>query len=183
MAISVAGCQQENEPLQTPTPLPEQQPQQDPNTYSNSKYGFSFGICKGEDIEVVENYHGTLVALLGAYLKDFEHRVGIGVIATEVSANTILEDILEESMKEAENTQANFAITEEDTTTIAGVSAKLITFTYTMLISDIEYTFKDVLAIFMKDNTIYAIKYNVPEQLHDQYLDCFNLVLSTFKLH
>ena len=183
MTILLGGCQQENKPSQAPASLPAQETKKNPNIYSNSKYGFSFSLCKKTDFEVAENYGGTVVSLLGPYLKDFKQRVAISVIADKVPQNTKLEDRLTESMKTAESNLTNFAITSESDTTIGGVPAKLNSFTYTMNIAELDYTFKDILAVCIKNDTLYAIKYDVPAQLHDQSVDCFNLVLSTFKFY
>ena len=36
------------------------------------------------------------------------------------------------------------------------------------------------MAFFVKENVVYAISYGATSELYDDYLDCFELVLSTF---
>jgi hypothetical protein len=178
MAMLLPGCQQENKPAPVP---PKSGTKGRPTAYSNSKYGFSFSICNSRDFEFKENYVGAIATLLGPLLKDLKHQIVITVIIIKVPNNTKLEDYLQAGKKAGENTLANFAITDESDTVIGGIPAKLQSINYTLNIDNEDLAFKDILAVFMKDNNIYAIKYEVPAEFHDQYVDCFNLILSTFR--
>jgi len=40
---------------------------------------------------------------------------------------------------------------------------------------------KDIGAIFIKDNVGYIITYDVPAKMHDEYKDCFELVIDSFE--
>lgn len=182
MAMLLAGCQQgRTSPVASPSKPTTIETQGNSKTYSNYQYGFSFSTCNNKDFEVSENYQGAVFALLGPFLRDMKHQMGIFMIIDKLSKNTKLEDYLQAHKKEGERTLANFAITNESAITIGGVPAKLISFTFTLNIEDEEYAYKDLLAVFVKGNNIYAIKYDVPAEFHDQYIDCFNLILPSFK--
>lgn len=183
VAALLPGCQQENNPPQAPSASTPPVAKGRPTSYSNSKYGFSFGICNSREFEFKENYFDTTVSMLGPLLKDLKHQIVIVLIIKKVANNTKLEDYLLASRKAGESTLANFSVTDEIDTTIGGIPAKLQTINYSLNIENEDWTFKDTLAVFMKDNNIYAIKYEVPAEFHDQYVDCFNLILSTFRFN
>jgi hypothetical protein len=66
---------------------------------------------------------------------------------------------------------------EEYDTSIGGVPASIMEYT-------IPYNntyLQNIFAIFVKDDIGYIIHYEAPAEFHDQYLDAFNLVISTFK--
>jgi hypothetical protein len=180
LVILLTGCQQESVPSQ-PSKLPTVEIQGNAKVYINSKFNFSFNLCNNNDFELTENYKGTTVALLGPLLKDLKHQIGIFVAPGKLSNNTKLEDYLKNLMKDAGNSLAKFAITNESTVTISGISAKLISFTYTVPIEDEEWLFKTTLVVFNKDNLVYIIKYEAPDEFYEQYADCFNLLISTLK--
>ncbi len=150
--------------------------------YSNSKYGFSFSICNNPDFEFSENYGKAIAAQIGPLLADFKHRIGIYVMAYKVSKNTSIDDYLKAGIKEAEKTLTDFATISEKNTTVADVPAKLSLYTYTINMNDENYRFKNTLVAFIKNDTVYALRYDTPEEFYDQYVECFNLLLSTFKL-
>jgi len=177
IATSLVGCQQGTTSPKSPSSSITTVG--DTKVYSNSIYGFSFTACNNPDFELMEKEN--MIALEGPLLSDFKHKIGIYVIADKVPRNTKLDDYLKAGRKEAESTLANFAITSEKNTTVAGVQAKLSLYTYTLTLSELDYTFKNTLVAFMKDNTVYAIKYDTPEEFYNQYVECFNLVVSTFK--
>jgi hypothetical protein len=181
MASTLPGCQQETTPPSTPNTQSSISIQGNAKIYTNYKYGFSFSICDNTEFEVKENYKGTNFALLGPFLADQEQHIGVYVIISKLPKNSKFEDILESSRKESEEKLENFAITSEDTVTIDGIEAQRRSYTYTMTIGDMDYTFKNTLVIFMKDNNVYIIKYEVPEEYYTTFLDCFELLISTFK--
>lgn len=179
ITISLAGCQQGTNSPPSPEPSSPITTQGNTKVYSNSTYGFSFTICNNPDFELIEK--GSTVALLGPYLADMKYRIGIFVIADKVPKNTKLDDYLKAGRKEAESTVANFAITSESTRTVAGIQAKSSQYTYTLPLGEEDFTFKNTLVAFIKNDTVYALKYDTPEEFYDQYVECFNLLLSTFK--
>jgi len=171
----LAACQQPS------VPPPSISTQGNARVYTNFKYGFSFTICDNKEFEVVQNYGGTLVALRGPLLADLKTQISIYMIAKEVPKNTKLEDFLAADRKESEKTLSNFALLSEGTTTIGNIQARRTSFTYTATLSEQDYTFKNTLVVFMKDNVIYAMKYETPDESYDEFVDCFNVLISTFK--
>lgn len=174
----LSGCQQE-----TPSPNPPASITTEGNTrvYTNYKYGFSFTICNNQEFEAVENLGGVAIALLGPTLGDMKSRIGVYVIANKAPKNIKLEEYVRDSRKNAEKTLANFAVEKESTITIGGVEAQQTLYTYTTTLGEHDYTFKNALIVFIKENAAYAIKYETPDEFHDEYSDCFDLLISTFK--
>ena len=181
LAVFLAGCQQK-----TTSPPPPNSPssvttQGGVKVYSNATYGFSFTICNSKDFELQEKYRGTTVALAGPLLADFKHQIAVSVVTNKVPKNTKLEDYITAARKEAERTLKDFAITDERPTTISGIQAKLTSYTYTTTINEEDIIFKNTHVTFIQDNTLYAVGYESSEEFYDQYVECFNIVLSTFK--
>lgn len=177
LTVFLIGCQPVPEP-KPPTVIP---PSTDKGIYSNSRYGFSFNTCSKE-FEVKENYQGYAVAILGPLLgKELKHQIGIFVYVAKDSGNTKLEDFLASHKKAGETTLTDFAISRENDTEITGITAKLLEFSYSLDIDDEKWVFQDVMISFKKDSYIYAIKYDVPAEFHQQYRDCFDRIISTLK--
>jgi hypothetical protein len=174
----LAGCQHE-----TPSPNPPASITTEGNTrvYTNYQYGFTFTICNSQEFEAVENLGGAAIALLGPTLGDMKSRIGVYVIANKAPKNIKLEDYVRDSRKNAEKILANFTIEKESTTTIGGIEAQQTLYTYTATIGEHDYTFRNALIVFIKDNNAYAIKYETPDEFYDEYSDCFDLLISTFK--
>ena len=180
ITISLVACQ----PATTSPQPPPYSITAEGNTkvYSNYKYGFSFSICNNPDFEFAENYGKAVAAQIGPLLADLKHRIGIYVMVDKVPKNTNLDDYLKAGMKEAENTLTDFAIISEKNTTVSDLQAKLSLYTYTINMNDEDFKFKNTLVAFIKNDTVYGLKYDTPEEFYDQYVECFNLLLSTFKL-
>jgi hypothetical protein len=176
------GCQQASCQKENPKPPPPEIIK-DGNTrvYKNYEYGFSFTICNDQEFEVVENMGRIPIALLGPTLGDFKTRIGVFMIANKAPKNFKLEDYAKESKNNAAKTLANFAIEKETTLTIGGIEAQQTLYTYTTTLGDHNYTFRNALILFLKGDNSYAIKYETPDEFYDQYSDCFDLLLATFK--
>jgi hypothetical protein len=181
LSLILAGCQQSPTPTQKPAPKSPVTMQGNVKVYTNFKYNFTFNICNNKDFEIEENYRGSVVTLAGPFLKDLKQQIGVSITVENLPQNTSFEDYLENNIKAAESTLSKFAITNETTTTISGIKAKQNSYTYTATLDDMEYVFDSILVAFMKDNKIYAIQYDVPDDFHKQYADCFNLLVSSFK--
>jgi hypothetical protein len=181
LLVVLTGCQQQTPSTKTPPATPQIETKDGVKTYINTKYNFTFNVCNNREFEVEENYGGTTVALLGPRLNDFKRRICVTVTVIGLSANSSLEEYLKSSLKEAEKSLTKFAVTDETTIQVSDITAKQSSFTYTATIGDQEYIFQDKLIVFMKDNKIYAIKYDVPEEFYNEYSECFNSLVSTFK--
>lgn len=180
MISLLTGCKQE-----TPSPNPPStiSTQGDTKIYSNYKYKFSFSICNNKEIEVAENYKGTIVALRGPMLADLKQEIAVFVIVNKLAKGTKFEDYLKASRKEAEKILPKFAVLSEKMVQIGGIQAQSTLYTYTANLNEQDYTFKNTLLVFMKDDTVYAIKYETPEEFYDEYADCFNLLVTSFKFN
>jgi hypothetical protein len=181
LIIFLVGCQQPTPITKTKPKTPIIETKDGVKTYLNSLNNFTFVVCNNKEFEVEENSTGTNVALLGPRLNDLKRRISVTVVVGTLPTNTSFEDYLKNNVKEAEKNLAKFAVIDETTTTISSIAAKKSSFTYFETIGDQDYVFKDVLIVFMKDQKVYAIKYDVPEDFYNEYADCFNTLVSTFK--
>jgi len=177
--VFLTGCKQQN-PVTKPTP-PQIETKDGVKTYINPKHNYSFTVCNNEEFEIEESSEKNNVALLGPRLNDFKRRINISVVVGVLPPNISFENYLKNTTKEAEKNLAKFAVTDESNITVDGITANKTSFTYFEHIGDQDYTFKNILIIFMKGNVVYAIKYDVPEDFHDENVDCFNTLVSTFK--
>jgi hypothetical protein len=178
VTFMLTGCQNPS-PSQPSKPIIEKQG--NTQIYSNTKFNFTFNLCNSNDFYLTENFLGATVALRGPLLKDLKHEILISVTVTKLSGTTNLEDLLKNSVTNAQKNLKNFALTSTTSTLIGGIQAKLQSYTYTNTIGDEEWAFNDLLAVFVKDSLLYAIKYEVPDEFHKEYLDCFTSLTSTFK--
>ena len=96
---------------------------------------------------------------------------------------TTLEGYLKMQQTSAGAKLTNFAIVDETDITIAGIPGKLSQSTFTVVTDDGEINFKTALAVFIKNDTVYAIQYQNDAGLYDENVDCFNTVLSTFRFN
>jgi hypothetical protein len=180
-SLVLAGCQKAPTPAPSPTPKSPVTTQGNIKIYTNYKYNFTFNMCNNQDFDIEENYRGTVATLAGPFLKDLKQRIGVFITVENLPKNTSFEDYLKSNVKAAESTLSKFAITNETNTTISGIKAKQSSYTYTATLDDMEYVFDSILVVFMKDNKVYGITYDVPDDFHKQYADCFNLLISSFK--
>ena len=178
--IAASGCAQPAQPSSPQPPVPDNQ---SPDLYTNAQYGFTFKVCDDSDFELKENQGGAAVALLGPFLRDIKHRIGIYVILDKLPPKTTLEGYLKMQQTSAGAKLTNFAIVDETDITIAGIPGKLSQSTFTVVTDDGEINFKTALAVFIKNDTVYAIQYQNDAGLYDENVDCFNTVLSTFRFN
>ncbi len=182
LLVVITACQQQAPPAKTPPPgTPLIETKDGVKTYINTKYNFSFTVCNSKHFELEENVGAATVALVGPRLNDYKTPISITVTIGGLPANSSFEDYLKSSRKEAEKSLNKFAVTDETTIQVSNIAAKQSSYTYTATVGEMEYVFQDKLIVFMKDNKIYAIKYDVPEDFYNEYSECFNSVVSTFK--
>ena len=149
----------------------------------NSQYGFTFNVCNDSDFELVENNGSSVVALVGPVLRDFKHDIRISVILFQIPKKITLDDFLTERQAAAKANLKNFAILNETDTTIAGLPAKISHSSFTIATNDNEINYRITVAAFIKDNIVYAIQYETDAEIYEDHVQCFNLVLSSFKFN
>ncbi len=184
LLVLLAGCKQEPAGPQaqvlSPWPLPSEETMNNSARYTNSGYGFSLNYCE-EEFLPSEDFEGAVVAFAGPLLMDYAHRISIFIVAERLADNKTLEDYIRMNKQAGERTLLNYETVSEYATTIDGVPATVLVFTFTTGISGEAVMYKDMFAALVKDGLVYAIKYDVPAEFHDEYLDCFNLAISTFR--
>ena len=182
--ILVAGCQKQTTPASSPSPdsLPTVKPALETKTYANSEHGFSVEYPadwdKNDSFTEKEKLMGLLVIFEGPKSTKYDRRASIVIEADECPSDYTVEEyakavelqILKKNFKDYSNLQ-------EQQTTIGGIPALMKTFTATIN----NFPYKDIQAYFIKGNLAYAITYEVTTDSYDKYIDCFDLVKSTFK--
>ncbi|MBA7585707.1 MAG: hypothetical protein GH159_00870 [Dehalococcoidia bacterium] len=167
--LPVAGCQQQSPSL----------PDIESLTYTNSEYGFSVEYPK--DWDILEDYMGRVVVFIGPSVLEETYYININISIEQLSEEMTLEDY---GITVESNTQMalpDYNKVDEYSTTIGGQPATVSTLTATVELEGTEYTLKDSCAIFIEDSVGYIITYDVPQEFHDQYADCFELVIGTFE--
>jgi hypothetical protein len=66
-------------------------------------------------------------------------------------------------------------------TTIGGLPAIVLVATLSVKCNGKKVDLKNKYAIVIKDKVAYTITYDAPAECHDEYADCFDLVISSFK--
>ena len=164
--------------FETPPPPPPP-PTPQTLTYTNSDYGFSCDYPG--DWDVMENYMGTVVLFGGPMVLEGAYMVNVSVQVTELPRKVTVEDLVKMGELQEKKQYANYSKLGEQSTTIGGQPAIVTTITCTIKVSGVDVPLKDKVARLIKDKVAYIISYDVPEESHDEYLDCFELVISSFK--
>ncbi len=168
----------------TSAPIPSSPPAPPPPTiegltYTNSEFGFS--VKHPKDWDVLEEYVGTAVFFGVPMVLEGTYMVNISVIVTQLPQKMTFEDFVRGGELADKKNMLNYNKVEEYDTTMGGVSANLQTISGTVKLAGEDLLLKDGVARLVKDKAGYVITYDVPEEFHDQYADCFQLVISTFK--
>jgi len=171
MAVVGTGCGEREEPS-TPYLKATQ-------TYSNSQYGFSLEYP--EDWGTVEDFPGFAVVFTGPYLQEYEFTVNISLEIGQFPGGVTMADLLQTVEWTTESKAEDYAKVGEYDTIIGGQSAKVFTVTATMEFNGRAVQLKDIGAIVIKDNVGYIITYDVPAKVHEEYKDCFELVIDSFR--
>jgi hypothetical protein len=193
--ISLVGCEQEPAPAlpepapsaPTPTPAPVPTPEPEPQplpppapetlTYINSEYGFSVEYPKDWDFE--EGLMGVIVVLAGPFLEEEQFMININITSEELPKfpKMSLEDYSRVSEMQIKKMAENYEEVDRYDTTIADCPAIMCTFT-----SDYEgIAMMQTQIYFLEENVAYVITYSATPQSHDQYYECFEGVVSSFK--
>ncbi len=126
---------------------------------------------------------GTVVAFVGLSVLGGAYLVNINLVTEELSEfpKTTLKDYCRMVELHLKKSLADYEKVEEHSITVSGQPAIVWTVTTTYEIDGEQIPLKDRQAIFIKDNVAYALTYDVPAEVYDEYADCFDLVISSFK--
>jgi hypothetical protein len=168
-AVSLIGCQ--------PTTTEGQ-------TYTNLEYGFS--VEYPDDWEMEEGGVGTIVQFTGPPALVGETMIlGISIEITAeefpMDAETTLEDFSQAGELILQMLHSDYKKLNEYSTTIGGEPAKVRTLTYSLEETEGKTLVQITEGFFFKENLAYLIAYFATPESHDEYLDCFELVMSSFR--
>ncbi len=170
--IPLISCAEKEEPSTPPYGKVTQ-------TYSNSEYGFSLEYP--EDWDIVEDVAGYVVVFTGPSLQEYIFTVNINLKVEQFLEEVTIKDFLQMVELANESKTKDYTKVSEYDTIISGQSAKVVTLTAIMRFDEEAFKSKAVSAIFIKDNVGYIITYDVPVQMHEEYKDCFELVIDSFE--
>ena len=180
------GCNKNSTPpIQYPPlpvvsiPEPSEQLLEEAGTYINAEYNFTFKHC--QEYDVVEDYQGVIVGFLGDMLSGMTQYISIFVAAEELPEKMTLRDYLSMNMQYAEEELRDYAIVSEEETTIDGLTAVRIIYTFSATLGDNDIVFQNALTSFVKDDMVYTVKLSVPARYYQKHRPCYELVLYTFK--
>ncbi len=178
--VLVVGCQQQPTPEPTPPPPPPPpSPTPETLTYTNSEYGFSVEYPK--DWDVLEDFMESVVFLAGPQVLEGAFMVNINLATEQLPKDMTHNDFAKMVELNTKRQVTDYNKVDEYSTEIGGQPAIVFTCTCTFEFEEKEYVLKDVCAVFIKDNIGYIITYDVPAESHDDYLDCFDLMINSFK--
>jgi hypothetical protein len=188
LAILIAGCETPTSPATTPAAIPidsapASQPSAVSKMYTNTEHGFSCEYPAEweliDDLSEAEKSKGITVIFVGPKSEEYDHRAEIiieadelrGEFTTEQYAEMVGEQILK-------NNVPDYNVIKEDIIIISGRSGIIRIFTATSDGLPLKY----IQVYVMKGKICYALTYDVTIDLHDKFIDCYNLVINTFKI-
>ncbi len=148
-------------------------------TYTNSEYSFS--VDYPADWDVKEGVVGLVVAFDGPTVLEGIYDVNINVNAERLHKEIALEDFVTASDLRARKTIPNYSTVKAYVTTINGLPAIVLVATLAVKSNGKKVDLKNKYAIVIKDKVAYTITYDAPVECHDEYADCFDLVIGSFK--
>lgn len=150
--------------------------------YSNAEHGFSVEYPKAKDW-TLERRKGVVVTFGGPFLPEsgFDVMIDIVVYVVQLPKEATLEWFVKTHEAAVRSGVANYNRVDQYDATIAGLPAVVQTITGTLKANGEDVLTKSAVARFVKDELGYVIIYRAPEEFHDEYVDCFDLVLSTFE--
>ena len=172
--VSVAGCQQKPEP--TPPLAIESL------TYTSSEHGFSVEYPKDWDAEEDLMVTGMVVAFMGPSVLGGSFTVNISIVKEQLPEfpKTKLEDYCRMVELNSKRYLANYRKIEETSTTVSGLPAIMRTYNYTTKFDEEELVSKNCQVYFIKDDVAYTITYDTLVEFHNEYADCYDLVIRSF---
>jgi hypothetical protein len=160
-------------------PEPSEQLLEESETYSNTEYHFTLKHCT--EYREVEDYQGVIVGFLGDLLSGMNQYISIFVAAEELPEKMSLRDYLSTNMEYGEETLRDYAVISEEETTIDGITAFKIVYTFSATLGDHDIVFRNALTSFVKDDMVYTIKLSTPARYYYKHKQCYELMLYTFK--
>ena len=148
-------------------------------TYTNSEYGFS--VDYPADWDVREGVVGLVVAFDGPTVLEGIYDVNINVNAERIDEEMTLRDYVVASDLRAISTIPNYKKVKEYAAEINGLEGTVLEATLAIKCNGKKVDLKNKYAIVIKDNVAYTITYDTPAESHDEYADCFDLVINSFK--
>lgn len=148
-------------------------------TYTNSEFGFS--VDYPADWGVREDLVGLVVVFGGPSVLEGIYDVNINVNAERLDHEITLKDYVTASDLRARKTIPNYNKVQEYAATIDGLPAIVFVATFALKCNEKKVDLKNKYAIFIKDKVAYTITYDTPAECHDEYADCFDLVINSFK--
>ena len=148
-------------------------------TYTNSEYSFS--VDYPADWDVREGFTGLAVVFAGPKVLKGIYDVNISVNAERLSQEIALKDYVTASDLKAKKTIPNYNKVQEYSATINGLPAVVLVAALLLKWNGKKVALKNKYAIVIKDKVAYTITYDAPAEFHDEYADCFDLVINSFK--
>jgi hypothetical protein len=145
--------------------------------YTNTEHLFSVEYPADWDIE--EDIAGVLVLFAGPILKDYDYFVNITIAVDKLPYQMTVQDYVKLGNLALKKRLPDAVISEKKSTTISGHAAILETCTATFD----NIPLNGMTASFIKDKLGYTFTYDVTKGSTQDYLDCFNLVISTFRFN
>lgn len=148
-------------------------------TYTNSEYGFS--VDYPADWEVREDLDGIAVVFAGPSVLEGIYDININVTPERLLKEMTLKDYVKASDLKASRTIPDYKKERAYATKISGLPAVVFVATLAVKSNEKKVSLKNKYAIVIKDKVAYTITYDTPAECHDEYADCFDLVISSFK--
>lgn len=148
--------------------------------YTNLEYKFSFEYPK--DWNIVEDQKGLVFVIYGPMVLEGIFTINMSLQTAELEEETTFANFVNISELEIRTRHpGGYKKVDEYDTTIGGQPARVITADFIIEHKGTKYNLKDTYALFIKDNIGYLMFYDVPAEFHDDYIDCFELVINSFK--
>jgi len=182
LVIPIVGCQQAQESETEPDPGPVQTPGEpaiEGLKYTNFEYGFSVEYPK--DWDVMEDFLGMVFVFMGPLVLEETYYININLGTEQLTSDISVKDYAKMVELTTKRTNTGYNKVNEYSTTISEQPAIVLTCTATVEQEGMTVELKDSVAVFIKDNVGYIITYDVPDEFHSQYADCFDLVISSFR--
>ena len=147
--------------------------------YSNSNLGFSVDYLA--DWSVMEGLPGLVVGFAGPEVLDGTYTISINVAVERLREDIALKDYIKASELKAQRNIPGYNKVQEYDTTICGLPAIVWVQTSTTESYGGHIALRDKKAMFVKDNIVYVITYDVPAEFHNQYAGWFDLAINSFR--
>ena len=144
--------------------------------YMNSEYGFSAEYPN--DWEFEEGLMETIVLFAGPLVAE-EFMININILSEELHEfpKTTLEDYARLSEMGIKRSVDYYEKVDEHSSIIDGQPAIVRSY-----IAEMDgFRHMQTQAYFFKENVAYVITYAAPTEFHDEYYDCFELIIATLK--